>query len=52
MALSESDQRAIDEVVELLSRARRLLFVTGAGLSADSGLPTYRGPTGLYEDGR
>jgi NAD-dependent deacetylase len=25
------------------------LFVTGAGLSADSGLPTYRGVGGLYE---
>jgi hypothetical protein len=35
--------------VELLRPARRLLFITGAGLSADSGLPTYRGPGGLYD---
>ena len=27
---------------------RRLLFVTGAGMSAESGLPTYRGVSGLY----
>lgn len=32
-----------------LAAARRVLFVTGAGLSAASGLPTYRGVGGLYE---
>ncbi len=52
MPLSESDHRAIDRVVERLRSARRLLFITGAGLSADSGLPTYRGPGGLYDAGR
>lgn len=31
------------------STSKRLLFITGAGLSADSGLPTYRGVNGLYE---
>ena len=30
--------------------AESLLFITGAGLSADSGLPTYRGIGGLYDD--
>lgn len=30
--------------------AERILFVTGAGISADSGLPTYRGVGGLYDD--
>jgi NAD-dependent deacetylase len=44
--------RLIECVVELLRPARRLLFITGAGLSADSGLPTYRGVGGLYADGR
>ncbi len=34
-----------------LARARRVLVITGAGLSADSGLPTYRGISGLYESG-
>ena len=32
-----------------LQGARRFLFITGAGLSAESGLPTYRGTGGLYE---
>lgn len=31
-------------------RAQRVLVITGAGLSADSGLPTYRGVGGLYGD--
>ncbi len=29
-----------------------MLAVTGAGISADSGLPTYRGIGGLYSDGK
>ena len=32
-----------------LTMARRVLFITGAGISADSGLPTYRGVGGLYD---
>lgn len=31
-----------------LRHAQRILVITGAGLSADSGLPTYRGVGGLY----
>ena len=38
-------------IVADLRRSRRLLFITGAGVSADSGLPTYRGIGGLYENG-
>jgi NAD-dependent deacetylase len=38
----------INRVVELLRTAESLLFITGAGISADSGLPTYRGIGGLY----
>lgn len=33
----------------MLASARRVLVITGAGISADSGLPTYRGIGGLYE---
>ena len=40
--------KAYDEIAKELSKARRVLFVTGAGISADSGLPTYRGVGGLY----
>lgn len=41
---------AIEQVVERLLAAERVLFITGAGISADSGLPTYRGIGGLYND--
>lgn len=40
-----------DTVAGLVRESGRVLFVTGAGISADSGLPTYRGTGGLY-DGR
>lgn len=40
----------IDAVARHLAAAESLLFVTGAGISADSGLPTYRGIGGLYEE--
>lgn len=41
----------LDAVARHLKESRRVLFVTGAGVSADSGLPTYRGVGGLYEGG-
>lgn len=44
-----SNSLRIDQAVALLRKARSLLFITGAGLSADSGLPTYRGVGGIYE---
>lgn len=40
----------IEAAGRLFATAERILFITGAGLSADSGLPTYRGVGGLYED--
>ena len=45
------DPEYIDRAAKILRSARRILFVTGAGISADSGLPTYRGIGGLYERG-
>ncbi|MFC1453737.1 NAD-dependent deacetylase [Verrucomicrobiota bacterium] len=44
----ESD--SIVQVAGLLKKCKGILFITGAGLSADSGLPTYRGIGGLYND--
>lgn len=40
---------SVENVAEHLKEARRVLFITGAGVSADSGIPTYRGVGGLYE---
>ena len=45
-------ERKLDEVARQLRDAKRVLFITGAGISADSGLPTYRGVGGLYENER
>src|SRR5690606_5089121 len=35
-------------LVQAVQAAERILVITGAGLSADSGMPTYRGLGGLY----
>ena len=40
----------LDAVVSLLAEAQHILCVTGAGISAESGIPTYRGIGGLYDD--
>ena len=40
----------INAIVSILQKSNNILFITGAGISADSGLPTYRGVTGLYEN--
>ena len=39
------------EIAVKLHACKRVLFITGAGVSADSGLPTYRGVGGLYNSG-
>jgi NAD-dependent SIR2 family protein deacetylase len=33
---------------KVLAQAQRLFVITGAGISAESGMPTYRGPEGHY----
>ena len=42
-------QECVAQVGELLRNCNDLLFITGAGISVDSGLPTYRGIGGLYD---
>jgi NAD-dependent deacetylase len=39
----------LSEIARRLRDSKSVLFITGAGISADSGLPTYRGIGGLYE---
>ena len=46
MSSSLSDAR------QRLSRARRIAVLTGAGISADSGVPTFRGTDGLWRNFR
>lgn len=39
-----------DQLIEVLKAARHVMVLTGAGISAESGLPTFRDPlTGLWE---
>ncbi|MCI8209367.1 NAD-dependent deacetylase [Pseudomonas sp. S25] len=42
------DPALLLQTASALRVAQRILIITGAGLSADSGLPTYRGVGGLY----
>ncbi|WP_263146467.1 NAD-dependent protein deacylase [Pseudomonas sp. RIT-PI-AD] len=42
------EDEQLHALMRAVLRADRILIVTGAGLSADSGLPTYRGLGGLY----
>ncbi|MFC2093925.1 NAD-dependent protein deacylase [Bacteroidota bacterium] len=38
----------IDKLKEIVSTARRIVAFTGAGISAESGIPTYRGDDGVW----
>lgn len=40
----------IDRVRDLVSAARRPVVLTGAGISAESGIPTFRGPGGYWRN--
>ncbi len=44
----EPDPLVIDQVRVWLAAAARLVVTTGAGISAESGIPTFRGPGGLW----
>jgi NAD-dependent deacetylase len=42
----------MDELITALANARSLFVLTGAGISAESGLPTYRGVNGYWNKHR
>ncbi len=46
--LNELTQQAINEAAILLVRSSYVVALVGAGMSAESGIPTYRGPDGLW----
>jgi NAD-dependent deacetylase len=41
-------ERAAAEAAALIAEARHVVALVGAGLSAESGIPTFRGPEGLW----
>ncbi|HEY5341877.1 MAG TPA: Sir2 family NAD-dependent protein deacetylase [Candidatus Aquilonibacter sp.] len=42
----------MDELIERLRSARSVFVLTGSGISAESGLPTFRGTGGLWRTHR
>ena len=42
----------IDEIVARMRRARSVFVLTGSGISAESGLPTFRGAGGYWQSHR
>jgi NAD-dependent deacetylase len=44
--------KAVEVLAERLRTARRVTVLTGAGVSAASGIPTFRGPGGLWREFR
>ena len=48
-SVMEKNEKAIAEVCGLLEKSRRVVVLTGAGVSAESGIPTFRdAQTGLW----
>ncbi len=48
METLNENQKAISQIVDLLAESRSILFITGAGMALDAGLPSYRAHDGLY----
>jgi NAD-dependent deacetylase len=44
----EWDESAVESARRLIAGARRIVALTGAGISTDSGIPDFRGPRGLW----
>lgn len=45
-----NDELFSKSFLSLLKRSERVMISTGAGISAESGVPTFRGPGGLWKD--
>lgn len=50
--MSEIDAAALADAVALLRDAKRVFVLTGSGISAESGVPTFRAADGLWENYR
>jgi len=46
----DEKDRLIKKAAEIIKSARSLFVLTGAGISAESGIPTFRGADGLWKN--
>ncbi len=46
--MEKTREELIDELVDLIVDAQRIVVFTGAGISTESGIPDFRGPDGLW----
>jgi len=44
----ESLEQKIEEVANLVAKSERIIAFTGAGVSTESGIPDFRGPSGIW----
>jgi len=47
--IAVSEKELIEEAASIISRSRRLVAFSGAGVSEESGIPTFRDPGGLWD---
>jgi NAD-dependent deacetylase len=47
-AAMDDIERAVSETARIIAGSRHVVALVGAGLSAESGIPTFRGPDGLW----
>ena len=52
MTESNPSPELIRDAAERLARSKRVAILTGAGVSAESGVPTFRASDGLWEGHR
>lgn len=50
-AVIDADERIAELIGSALEREGPVVFLTGAGISAESGVPTFRGPEGYWKVG-
>ena len=48
--MDDATAHVASTISEIVRGADAILTITGAGISVDSGLPTYRGTGGMYTD--
>lgn len=48
MSSEQADVSEIAHLRDLMQQSARIVVLTGAGISTDSGIPDYRGPNGLW----